>query len=84
VHGVTGAVIVPHMVSQARHRATCGVMGAVVGLCGCVVTVAMPHVVSQLLVTPREVVVIVIAVSICAVVGPRGGGWPHIHWQGWQ
>ena len=66
------------------HHAAYGVIGAVVGLHGCMVAVAMPHVVSQSLVAPCEVVIVVIVVGVCTVVGPRGGGRPRICWQGWQ
>ena len=33
---------------------------------------------------PDMAIVIDIAVGGCTVVGTGGGGWPPIHWQGWQ
>ena len=75
VRGVAGDVVAPRVVMRAH----------VVGLRGCMVAVAMPRAVSWSLLLRHVILsVVVIAVGGCIMVGPGGGGQPHIHWRGWQ
>jgi hypothetical protein len=40
------------------------------------IATSLPHVIT--------IVAIVVTIGGCAMVGPEGGGWPCVHWQGWR